>query len=112
MKVNVFMTILALLASALVVYVLFSQDCTALQISVYSLLFALFAVTGMGISIKDYPRSTILLKTASFVFLAIVLVLDTVLIKANASSTAFVLTNGIMAIVALATGYIIFNSKQ
>lgn len=112
MRVNGFMMLLAILASALVGYILYSIDCSPLQMAVFSMMFAVFSICGASLSIDDYPRSSMLLKVTSFVFLVIVIILDTILVCVDAGNSVVIVSNGLLLIIALAIGYMLYNSKQ
>lgn len=112
MKINVFMTILALVASALVGYAFYISGCSALQIGVSTALFAIFLEIGIGISIERYPRTSILLKVTSLIFLIAALVLDIILIALAVSQSTFIIANGLFAVVAALVFYNLYNTKQ
>lgn len=112
MKINVFMTILALAASALVGYAFHASGCDALQTSISTILFAIFLVMGMGVSFEQYPRTTMLVKVTCIVLLVVALMLDIALIAFEVSAPTFVITNGLLAIGAAAICYSLIQSKQ
>lgn len=112
MKVNVFMTLLAVAASALIGYTFYASGCSTLQIWVCTLIVALLLVTGMGLSLAGYPRSTMLLKVSAFVMLLVSLILNVILIATEVAPTGFIITNGLFVVVTLALGYLLCQSKQ
>lgn len=112
MKVNMFMTVLAMLASALVGYAFYASGCDTLQTIVSTIMFAIYIVTGMGLSVEQYPRTSMLIKVTAFTLLVITLIADIILIVAEASEPTFIIVNGIVLVIALALGYMLYNSKQ
>ena len=112
MKINVFMTILALAASALVGYAFHASGCDALQTSLSTILFALFLVMGMGVSFEQYHRTSTLVKVTCFALLVVTMLIDIALIAFEVSVPAFVITNGLIAIGAAAVCYMLYQSKQ
>lgn len=112
MKVNIFMTILALAASALVGYAFHASGCAPLYTGISTALFAAFLVTGMGISFEEYPRTSMLIKVTCFTLLVLTFVLDLILIACEVSNPTFIIINGLLAIVALAICYMLYQSKQ
>lgn len=112
MKVNIFMTILALAASALVGYAFYASGCTTLHTVVSTVLFAIFLEMGLGLSVKEDPRTSILLKVTSFIFLIAALVLDIILIALAVSQSTFIIANGLFAVVAALVFYNLYNTKQ
>lgn len=112
MKVNIFMTILALAASALVGYAFYASGCAAIYTSISTSLFAIFLVTGMGISIEESPRSSTLIKVTCFTMLVLTLILDLILIACHVSNPTFIITNGLIAIVAMTICYMLYKSNQ
>jgi hypothetical protein len=112
MKVNIIMTILALVASALVGYAFHSSGCEVLHTVISTVLFAIFMVVGMGISLEQYPRSSMLIKVTCFVIMILTLILDIILIAFKVSDPTFVITNGLLAVAAFALCYMLYQSKQ
>ncbi|MBO7189730.1 MAG: hypothetical protein J6V55_04005 [Alistipes sp.] len=112
MKINVFMTILALVASALVGYAFYYAGCTTLHTVVSTVLFAIFLEMGLGLYVENYPRTSILLKVTSFVFLVAFLVLDIILIAVKVSNPTFIITNGLIAVIATLICYKLYQAKQ
>lgn len=112
MKVNVFMGILALLATAIVGYAFYAAGCNALQTTISTLMFAVYIITGMSLKVEAYPRTSVLIKVTAFTFLAFTLIADIILIALDANGPLFVIINGVILVVALALGYMLYNSKQ
>ena len=67
---------------------------------------------GLGLSVKEYPRTSILLKVTSFIFLIAALVLDIILIALAVSQSTFIIANGLFAVVAALIYYNLYNTKQ
>lgn len=112
MKVNVFMGILALIATAIVGYAFYASGCNALQISISTLMFAIYIISGMSLSVEQYPRSSMLIKVTAFTMLVITLIADIILIAADANESVFIIINGLLLVIALSLGYMLYNSKQ
>ena len=106
------MTILALVASALVGYAFYACDCTTLHTSISTAIFAILLVLSWGISFKQYPRTSTLIRITSFILLLAALAIDIILIALNVSNPTFIITNGLLAVVAALICYSIYQSKQ
>ena len=53
-----------------------------------------------------------LIKVTAFTMLVITLIADIILIAANANEPVFIIINGLLLVIALSLGYMLYNSKQ
>lgn len=111
MKINYFLSVLALLVGALIAYGFCAADAPLLQTIVSVVLSTVFLLIGMGVSIEGQPRATMLVKTlASTVFLFL-LILNIFLTGLHVGESFYIIINGILTLLAVTLLYLIIRAK-
>ncbi len=112
MKANLFLATIALLAGALIGYAFYAAGAGTLQVAVSGILCTLFLVAGMSLSVEGFPRTTILVRTATLVFFFAFLLLNILLTVVHIGQSAYIIINGLLTLAAAVIVYLILRSKQ
>ncbi|NDV80452.1 hypothetical protein [Bacteroides sp. 51] len=113
MKLNLFLSIIAVVVSGLVFYGLYEVNnekliypITATVVNVALLVFT------MGVSFEGYPRSTTMAKTSTGIFWFIALVMNVLFVVFEAPNVVLIITNVLLLSICAAVVYGILKSKQ
>ena len=113
MKLNLFLSFIAVVVSGLVFYGLYEMNQEKL---IYPIVAAavnvILLVFTMGVSFEAYPRSSIMLKTATGVFWFIALIMNILFVVFNVSNVVLIISNVLILSICSAIVYGIFKAKQ
>lgn len=116
MKFNVINTVIAVILSALLSYLCFSissYESVRTLITVGSFLtIGVSLVASLGVKVPDYPRTSVLLKTVSSIFAALIVCDNIVFSFFDFSVPFYVILTGILLVVFLLVYSSVFNAKQ
>ena len=113
MKLNIFLSCIAVVVSGLVFYGLYEANQEKLiypiTATVVSLLLLVFT---MGISLSDYPRSTMMMKTTTGIFWFIALIMNILFVVFDVSNVVLIISNALLLAICSSVAYGISKSKQ
>ena len=109
MKTNYFLAVIALLVGALIVYGFCAAGAPLLQTAVSGALCTAFLVVGMAFSVKEQPRTTMLMKCLALTFFLLLLILNVVLTLLRVGEVFYVISNSVLTLVAATVVYLIIR---
>ena len=108
MKINPFLSICAIAIG--LVYILIVKPDMAGRVSVLTLIIPMFIA--LGVSVRERPNSSILLKTCASVFFVVILLTNIVLNICDVSLDTVIAVDVILTILEFIGVYVIVKSKQ
>ncbi len=112
MKANVFMLVMAFLIGLLFSYGLYTMGATTLQFIGGGVLCTLALMFTIGVSIREYPRSTILFRTLAGGLFGVLLIVNLLFVWFSAEQTIFIIINGLLTVGGAIGLWQIYQSKQ
>ena len=113
MKLNLFLSCIALVVSGLVFYGIYEVNSDKLIFPITAtVVSAILLVLTMGISFKDYPRSTVMMKISTGIFWTIALVMNILFVVYDASNVVLIIANALLLSIGASLVYGISKSKQ
>jgi len=113
MRLNLFLSCIAVVVSGLVFYGLYEMNQEKL---IYPIVAAavnvILLVFTMGVSFDKYPRSTVMVKTATGVFWFIALIMNILFVVFEVSNVVLIIANVLILTICASITYGIFKAKQ
>lgn len=112
MKINLFLSIIALLLGGLIFYGFynFGQDLPINAVEAGICTIAL--IPAMGIRLKNCPRETTMFKTFSILWFFLLFVINSLFVVFNAGISTLVILNGLIFIGGILVLYFIYNTTH
>ena len=110
MKTNYFLTVVALLAGALIVYGFCAAGAPLLQTTVSGVVCTAFLVVGMALSVER-QRATLLVKSVALTLFLLLLILNIVLTGLNVGQTLYIIVNSVLTLAAATVVYLIIRAE-
>lgn len=111
MKLHFLMTLLSLIAGALIGYSFRVLDCSVLLSVIAGVEAGILLVFGTAVSVDGYPRSSMMLKTAALTFFVVLLSVNVLLGAFAAGQHAIIIINGLILLLAIVTLYKVASSR-
>ena len=111
MKTNYFLTVVALLAGALIVYGFCAAGAPLLQTTVSGVVCTAFLVVGMALSVEGQPRATLLVKSVALTLFLLLLIFNIVLTGLNVGQTPYIIVNSVLTLAAATVVYLIIRAE-
>ncbi len=112
MKINIVLTLIAVLLGALIGYAFYAAGASLMVTIGGGVLCTLFLAGGMGLSYERYPRTSMLLKITSICAFLLMLVLNIICGVLDAGTAPYVITNGLITLLFVTILYLLCRSKQ
>lgn len=113
MKLNLFLSCIAVVVSGLVFYGLYEMNQEKL---IYPIIAAavnvILLVFTMGVSFEEFPRSTVMVKTTTGIFWFIALVMNILFVVFEVQNVVLIIANVLILSICAAIAYGIFKAKQ